>query len=96
MPDCLLMKNSTGYTPLHLACEMFLDKESSMDFYRDCALALFEYAQTKGEGKNIEIFKQKISWQMHVELHKEDFVAVALLFYVHVKHLRSCRDGQLT
>ena len=21
---------------------------------------------------------------------------VALLFYVHVKHLRSCRDGQLT
>ena len=24
------------------------------------------------------------------------FVAVALLFYVHGKHLRSCRDGQLT
>ena len=23
-------------------------------------------------------------------------VAVALLFYVHGKHLRSCRDGQLT
>ena len=23
-------------------------------------------------------------------------VVVALLFYVHVKHLRSCRDGQLT
>ena len=25
-----------------------------------------------------------------------DFVVVALLFYVHRKHLRSCRDGQLT
>ena len=24
------------------------------------------------------------------------FVVVALLFYVHGKHLRSCRDGQLT
>ena len=28
---------------------------------------------------------------------KSDFiVVVALLFYVHGKHLRSCRDGQLT
>ena len=25
-----------------------------------------------------------------------NFVVVALLFYVHGKHLRSCRDGQLT
>ena len=25
-----------------------------------------------------------------------DFVVVALLFYVHGKHQRSCRDGQLT
>ena len=25
-----------------------------------------------------------------------EFVVVALLFYVHGKHLRSCRDGQLT
>ena len=24
------------------------------------------------------------------------FVVVALLFYVHGEHLRSCRDGQLT
>ena len=24
------------------------------------------------------------------------YVVVALLFYVHGKHLRSCRDGQLT
>ena len=28
---------------------------------------------------------------------QQDFVVVvALLFYVHGKHLRSCRDGQLT
>ena len=26
----------------------------------------------------------------------EQIVVVALLFYVHGKHLRSCRDGQLT
>ena len=25
-----------------------------------------------------------------------EFVVVDLLFYVHGKHLRSCRDGQLT
>ena len=25
-----------------------------------------------------------------------DLVAVVLMFYVHDKHLRSCRDGQLT
>ena len=25
-----------------------------------------------------------------------EFVVVARLFYVHGKHLRSCRDGQLT
>ena len=29
-------------------------------------------------------------------LQKLGFVVVALLFYVHGKHLRSCRDGQLT
>ena len=27
---------------------------------------------------------------------KKIFVFVVLLFYVHGKHLRSCRDGQLT
>ena len=27
---------------------------------------------------------------------KVNAVVVALLFYVHGKHLRSCRDGQLT
>ena len=28
--------------------------------------------------------------------HSGIVVVVALLFYVHGKHLRSCRDGQLT
>ena len=28
--------------------------------------------------------------------YKQYEVTVALLFYVHGKHLRSCRDGQLT
>ena len=29
-------------------------------------------------------------------LFENNVVVVALLFYVHGKHLRSCRDGQLT
>ena len=31
-----------------------------------------------------------------LKLYKEDIVVVVLLFYVHGKHRRSCRDGQLT
>ena len=36
--------------------------------------------------------------QLMVTNEKQIFVVVvvALLFYVHGKHLRSCRDGQLT
>ena len=30
------------------------------------------------------------------EKKEKDFVVVVLLFYIHGKHLRSCRDGQLT
>ena len=33
--------------------------------------------------------KMQIEWQIVV-------VVVALLFYVHGKHLRSCQDGHLT
>ena len=35
---------------------------------------------------------------IHPSLHTATFcvVVVVLLFYVHGKHLRSCRDGQLT
>ena len=32
----------------------------------------------------------------HIVLWENIVVVVALLFYVHSKHLRSCRDGQLT
>ena len=28
--------------------------------------------------------------------HQKQYVVVVLLFYVNGKHLRSCRDGQLT
>ena len=31
-----------------------------------------------------------------IEMAEDYIVVVALLFYVHGKHLRSCRDGQLT
>ena len=32
----------------------------------------------------------------HSECGTRSVVVVVLLFYVHGKHLRSCRDGQLT
>ena len=39
----------------------------------------------------------QISWAWDMCMLLEGrFVVVALLFYVHGKHLRSCRDGQLT
>ena len=31
-----------------------------------------------------------------LKISQNDVVVVVLLFYVHGKHLRSCRDGQLT
>ena len=37
-----------------------------------------------------------VSMKMADILHVKNVVVVALLFYVHGKHLRSCRDGQLT
>ena len=38
--------------------------------------------------KNIEVISQKLVLPI--------VVVVVLLFYIHGKHLRSCRDGQLT
>ena len=38
------------------------------------------------------MFRSKLRYQWFGMI----FVVVALLFYVHGKHLRSCRDGQLT
>ena len=47
-----------------------------------------------------ELLPLKVYWLHFTEgLHLVDkhvVVVVALLFYVHCKHLRSCRDGQLT
>ena len=45
--------------------------------------------------------KPYLSVVVHFIEHKESnlfvvVVVVVLLFYVHGKHLRSCRDGQLT
>ena len=34
--------------------------------------------------------------QRERQREREDFVVVVLLFYVHGKHLWSCRDDQLT
>ena len=45
-------------------------------------------------GVFIGIFKARM---LKLGIHMDNVVvAVALLFYVHGKHLRSCRDGQLT
>ena len=43
------------------------------------------------------VLKRK-NYQPEVSVNKLSFavVVVALLFYVHGKHLRSCRDGQFT
>ena len=46
------------------------------------AFALIISKGTKGAGNNVE--------------GTSVVVVVVLLFYVHGKHLRSCRDGQLT
>ena len=38
-------------------------------------------------------------WPYHLRSYLNNltyYVVVVLLFYVHGKHLRSCRDGQLT
>ena len=35
-------------------------------------------------------------WRLNTLQNTWVVVVVALLFYVHGKHLRSCRDGQLT
>ena len=46
------------------------------------------------------LVKFVVKYSLGTYLMREDnapvFLAVVLLFYVHGKHLRSCRDGQLT
>ena len=51
--------------------------------------------------QSIEKSDIDVKWLYYQLTFNSDFdvvvvVVVALLFYVHGKHLRSCRDGQLT
>ena len=66
------------------------------------------YCTTPGVGLSVGIDSSSIRISKILKLHVKVFlchgqgtvvvvvVVVALLFYVHGKHLRSCRDGQLT
>ena len=47
-------------------------------------------------GCTVLVFSVCISQEVQFSWRIVAFVVVALLFYVHGKHLRSCRDGQLT
>ena len=42
------------------------------------------------------LIENRFWWNDLVGFDYQLFVVVVLLFYVHGKHLRSCRDGQLT
>ena len=46
--------------------------------------------------KKSEATVERISVCNTIEKLTSKIVVVVLLFYVHGKHLRSCRDGQLT
>ena len=48
-----------------------------------------EERKTEAQSTNFWVTPDKM-------VHPIDVVVVVLLFYVHGKHLRSCRDGQLT
>ena len=45
---------------------------------------------------DIELQCLVVLYQSAAKVGRARFFVVALLFYVHGKHLRSCRDGQLT
>ena len=52
---------------------------------------------TMQQQQNISTYEKFIYMPARwINFSSEYFVVVALLFYVHGKHLRSCRDGQLT
>ena len=52
---------------------------------------------TSGEATSeIPLFVFMREIKNDLALKKSNFLFVVLLFYVHGKHLRSCRDGQLT
>ena len=64
-------------------------------------MTVFSSSEPKAPGKLIEqavvCCRRRLSVTSTFSNDISDFVVVvALLFYVHGKHLRSCRDGQLT
>ena len=64
------------------------------DANENVSVALCEIVRThhKKKSKSCQSFQLVI----YKNLDEPVVVVVALLFYVHGKHLRSCRDGQLT
>ena len=52
-------------------------------------------AEAKYGGQSLQEAKISSLYPV-VNILFQDVVVVVLLFYVHGKHLRSCRDGQLT
>ena len=56
-------------------------------------------SERRGIGSTVKILKigtPEIITIIVLQLEQLVVVVVVLLFYVHGKHLRSCRDGQLT
>ena len=56
-----------------------------------CTLCFRGILRLRDIYKDSETISTRVS-----EANEDSNVVVALLFYVHGKHLRSCRDGQLT
>ena len=44
-------------------------------------------------GRVVKVLSSNPTWVINIIQH---FFLIVLLFYVHGKHLRSCRNGQLT
>ena len=64
-------------------------------FPRDVLDEILNLIESVSEGFPSYSFKLHGGHETASETIKEKYVVV-LLFYVHGKHLRSCRDGQLT
>ena len=55
-----------------------------------------KFCQSISQGFRVTGLNSRVDVRVVTEICKVVVVVVALLFYVHGKHLRSCRDGQLT
>ena len=57
------------------------------------------YLQSQAPKIHVQIYRNRLAraYVLQILIHfRRVVVVVALLFYVHGKHLRSCRDGELT